>query len=92
MIRGILTKIQQSNGPLLPMNNQTHLPADVMPDHYFEAHWENGRFQAEIVPTNHDSKGKAPATEGTHRINRVKAFRGKSNLPELCFTVLSVGR
>ncbi|KAK7757861.1 hypothetical protein SLS62_000239 [Diatrype stigma] len=92
MVRGILRNIQQGNGPLLPLDNQTLSPADVMPDHYFEANWENGRFQAEIVPITRDSKGKNPATEGSHNINRVKAFRGNSSLPELSITVLNLGR
>lgn len=91
MIRGVLTKIQQSDGPILPMDGHTPSTADVMPAHQFEAHWENGRFLSDIVSTIGDAKGKKPATS-LHRMTRVKAFRAKSNLPELSFTILSVGR
>ncbi|RYP65556.1 hypothetical protein DL771_008254 [Monosporascus sp. 5C6A] len=90
LCRNILAMIQQSDGPLLPTDNQTPSAADVVPEHMFEAHWEQGRLQADIV-TMHDPKNPAKGSP-RYQINRVRTFRAKPALSEFNITALSIGR
>ncbi|RYP34585.1 hypothetical protein DL766_002893 [Monosporascus sp. MC13-8B] len=88
--RNIFAMIQQSDGPLLPTDNQTPSAADVVPEHIFEAHWEQGRLQADIV-TMHDAQEPTKGSPG-YQMNRVRTFRVKPALSEFSLTALSIGR
>ncbi|RYP88864.1 hypothetical protein DL770_004562 [Monosporascus sp. CRB-9-2] len=88
--RNILAMIQQSDGPLLPTNNQTPSAADVVPEHMFVVDWEQGRLQADIV-TMHDAQNPAKGSP-RYQMNRVRTFRGKPTLSEFDLTALSIGR
>ncbi|RYP67026.1 hypothetical protein DL769_005867 [Monosporascus sp. CRB-8-3] len=88
--RNILAMIQQSDGPLLPTDNQTPSAADVVPEHMVEAHWEQGRLQADIV-TMHDAQ-TPPKGSPRYQLNRVRTFRVKPILSEFNLTALSIGR
>ncbi|RYO85271.1 hypothetical protein DL764_009202 [Monosporascus ibericus] len=88
--RRILAMIQQSDGPLLPTDNQTPSAADVVPEHMFEAHWAQGRLQADIV-TMHDVQNPAKGSP-RYMMNRVRTFRGKPTLSKFNLTTLSIGR
>ncbi|RYP23977.1 hypothetical protein DL765_000863 [Monosporascus sp. GIB2] len=88
--RNILAMIQQSDGPLLPTDNQTPSAADVVPEHMFEAHWEQGRLQADII-TMHDAQELAKGSP-QYQMDRIRTFRVKPALSEFSLTALSIGR
>ncbi|RYP45449.1 hypothetical protein DL768_008200 [Monosporascus sp. mg162] len=88
--RNILAMIQQSDGPLLPTDNQTPSAADVVPEHMFEAHWGQGRLQADIVMM-HDAQNPAKRSP-RYQMSRVRTFREKPTLSEFSLTALSIGR
>lgn len=89
--RHILAIIRRSEGPLLPTDNQIPSAADVMPDYIFEAHSEQGKLQADIVMTANDAK-RSPTGSPHYQMDRVRTFHGNSSLPELSFTIFSIGR